>query len=403
MSALLCLIVAAAPLKVGVTLHPYYSWAAQVTKGLPVELVALVPGDVDIGSYQPRPQDVATLTTLDVLVENGLGHDAFLDEMVRAAGNETLTRVRLNEGTPLLRTHAGTAPNSHTFLSMGNAALQSYTLARALAQLRPEWRPTLERNTAAFAKRYAGHSRVRVGLAPHSARALTREGLARCAAFAKAGGMPLHSHVSEQRREVVECLAEHGLGPIELFGEVGALDPRFTGVHATHLREGEAGLLGKAGASVCICRTTERDLGDGFPDVRALRAAGVRLTVGTDSHASSDPFEEARAIELDERCRVEARHAALEAPDILEALTSNGYAAIGWSGPTSDRVILREDDPALALAGGDDALDDVVAFHASARAVRDVWVEGTRIVEDGHHPLFERARARYLSALGSLL
>lgn len=259
------------------------------------------------------------------------------------------------------------------------------------------------RDTEALAKRYAGHSRVRVGLAPHSARALTREGLARCAAFARARAMPLHSHVSEQRREVVECLAEHGLGPIELFGEVGALDPRFTGVHATHLREGEAGLLGKAGASVCICRTTERDLGDGFPDVRALRAAGVRLTVGTDSHASSDPFEEARAIELDERCRVEARHAALEAPDILEALTSNGYAAIGWSGPTSDRVILREDDPALALAGGDDALDDVVAFHASARAVRDVWVEGTRIVEDGHHPQFERARARYLSALGSLL
>jgi zinc transport system substrate-binding protein len=153
MSALLCLIVAAAPLKLGVTLHPYYSWAARVTEGLPVELVAVVPGDVDIGSYQPRPQDVATLKTLDVLVENGLGHDAFLDEMVRAAGNEKLTRIRMNEGTPLLLTHGGTAPNSHTFLSMGNAALQSYTLARALAQLRPEWRPALERNAAAFARR----------------------------------------------------------------------------------------------------------------------------------------------------------------------------------------------------------------------------------------------------------
>lgn len=153
MSALVCLIVAAAPLKVGVTLHPYYSWTARVTEGLPVELVPVVPGDVDIGSYQPRPQDVATLTTLDVLVENGLGHDAFLDEMVRAAGNETLTRIRLNEGTPLLKAHAGTAPNSHTFLSLGNAALQAYTLARALARLRPEWRPTLERNATAFAKR----------------------------------------------------------------------------------------------------------------------------------------------------------------------------------------------------------------------------------------------------------
>lgn len=153
MSALLCLVVAAAPLQIGVTLHPYYSWTARVTEGLPVELVAVVPGDVDIGSYQPRPQDVATLATLDVLVENGLGHDAFLDEMVRAAGNQKLLRIKLNEGTPLLLTHGGSAPNSHTFLSLGNAALQSYTLARALAQLRPEWRPTLERNAAAVAQR----------------------------------------------------------------------------------------------------------------------------------------------------------------------------------------------------------------------------------------------------------
>jgi zinc transport system substrate-binding protein len=153
MSAVLCLIVAAAPLRIGVTLHPYYSWVARVTEGLPVELVPVVPGDVDIGSYQPRPQDVATLSTLDVLVENGLGHDAFLDEMVRAAGTTTLTRIRINEGTPLLRTQRGSASNSHTFLSMGNAALQSFTLARALAALRPEWRTTLERNAATFSRR----------------------------------------------------------------------------------------------------------------------------------------------------------------------------------------------------------------------------------------------------------
>lgn len=157
MTSLVCLaLVASAPLKVGVTLHPYYSWAAQVTRGLPVELVPVVPGDVDIGSYQPRPQDVATLATLDVLVENGLGHDAFLDEMVRAAGNARLTRVRLNEGTPLLRSQGSVAPNSHTFLSLGNAAAQSYTLARALAALRPEWRQALEANAAGYARRLRG-------------------------------------------------------------------------------------------------------------------------------------------------------------------------------------------------------------------------------------------------------
>lgn len=149
----LWLVLAAAPLKVGVTLHPYASWTWQVTKGLPVEVVPLVPGDVDIGSYQPRPRDVATLATVDVLVENGLGHDAFLDEMVRAADNPKLVRVNLNEGTPLLQTHAGGAPNSHTFLSFGNAIIQCTRLARALAALRPEWRATLEANAAELTAR----------------------------------------------------------------------------------------------------------------------------------------------------------------------------------------------------------------------------------------------------------
>jgi zinc transport system substrate-binding protein len=154
MTTLACLaLLAAAPLKVGVTLHPYFSWASQVTKGLPVEVVPVVPGEVDVGSYQPRPQDVATLATLDVLVENGLGHDAFLDEMVRAAGNPRLVRVRLNEATPRLVTRDGEGPNSHTFLSLGNAMAQSYTLARALAELRPGWRRQLEDNAAAYAKR----------------------------------------------------------------------------------------------------------------------------------------------------------------------------------------------------------------------------------------------------------
>lgn len=260
------------------------------------------------------------------------------------------------------------------------------------------------RDVEALAQRYAGHARVKVGLAPHSARAVDREGLRRCAAFAQAHAMPLHSHVSEQRRELFECLAEYGVTPVELFDEVGALDARFTGVHATHLRPGEAERLGKAGATACVCRTTERDLGDGFPDLRAFVANGVRLTVGTDSHASSDPFEEARAMELDERCRVEARHAALEAPQLLEALTAHGYAALGWDA-NDDRVVLREDDPALAFVHreGDAALDDVVAFHASGRAVRDVWVGQDRVVEDGRHAGYERARERYVSALRRLM
>jgi zinc transport system substrate-binding protein len=152
-TALLSAVLGAAPLTVGVTLHPYYSWTANVTAGLPVEVVPVVPGDVDVGSYQPRPQDITALARLDALVVNGVGHDDFIDEMVAASGNTRLRRVRVNEGTPLLVTPGQTAANAHSFLSFGNAMSQAFVIARALAELRPEWRGALERNAAAYAQR----------------------------------------------------------------------------------------------------------------------------------------------------------------------------------------------------------------------------------------------------------
>jgi formimidoylglutamate deiminase len=245
---------------------------------------------------------------------------------------------------------------------------------------------------------------VKVGLAPHSVRAVTRRGWERMAAHAASRGLVLHAHVSEQRRELHEAMAEYGMTPVRLLAELGVIGPRFTAIHATHLAPGEAALLGAASSFVAVCRSTERDLGDGLPDLGAMVRAGVRLTVGADSHTSSDPFEEARAMELDERARVEARHAALEAPELLRALTSEGYASLGWGEPgdLGDRVVLSDRDPALAGAD-DDVLDDLVAFHARAGSVRDVWVAGRRVVEDGVHPDGDASRLRYERTLRMLL
>lgn len=143
---------AAAPLRVGVTLHPYYSWTARVTAGLPVTVVPVLPGDVDAGSYQPRPDDVKALASLDALVVNGLGHDDFVFEMLKASGNTRCVVLRPNEGAALLKGPGGGAVNSHTFLSLTNAIQQSYALARALGALRPEWAPTLTKNAGAYAR-----------------------------------------------------------------------------------------------------------------------------------------------------------------------------------------------------------------------------------------------------------
>jgi formiminoglutamate deiminase len=253
----------------------------------------------------------------------------------------------------------------------------------------------------ALARKHAGDPLVTIGVAPHSVRACRADTIREAVAFARARGMPVHAHVSEQRREIRECLAEHGLRPVELLADLGAIDARFVAVHATHLREHEARLLGAARAFACVCRTTERDLGDGLPDVAALVRAGARLCVGADSHASSDPFEEARAIELDERTRAEARHVAADATALLRALGEDGYASIGIGPQAGDAVVLDASD--VALVGADPAqLDDATIWAAGPRSVREVRVAGRAIVEDGAHPRLPEARDRFVRSLQRL-
>lgn len=141
------------PLRVGVTLHPYYSWTENVVGDTPVEVVSILPGEVDAGDYQPRPDDIAKIGSLDAIVVNGLGHDDFIQEMIRASGNEKLVVIRPNEGTPLLKAAHGGSVNSHTFISFSNAIEQTYAIAKALGQLRPELAATFDANAAAYARR----------------------------------------------------------------------------------------------------------------------------------------------------------------------------------------------------------------------------------------------------------
>ncbi len=137
-----------APLKIGVTLHPYYSWTANVVGNLPgYEVRALLPGDIDAGDYQPRPQDIKRMADLDVLIVNGIGHDDFIFPMLKASGNTRVTVIRVNAETPMIRA------NSHTFISFSNAIQQTYFIQRALARLRPQDAATLQQNAAEYARR----------------------------------------------------------------------------------------------------------------------------------------------------------------------------------------------------------------------------------------------------------
>ena len=139
------------PLRIGVTLNPYYSWVANVG-GDAVTVVPVVPAGADPHSYQPRPDDLAAIESLDAVVVNGLGHDAFLEPMLKAAGRDGLTRLDPNRGVPLLRSASG-GVNSHSFLSVLAASQQIQTLARELSRLDPEDSSLFEENARAYTKR----------------------------------------------------------------------------------------------------------------------------------------------------------------------------------------------------------------------------------------------------------
>jgi formimidoylglutamate deiminase len=169
---------------------------------------------------------------------------------------------------------------------------------------------------------------VRVGLAPHSVRACPRDWLEELGAYAARESLPLHVHADEQPREIEECLAEHGVRPIELLAETGCLGPHTTVVHATHADAHELDLLAESGGRVCVCPTTEANLGDGFAPVEALCERGIGVCIGSDSNVRIDPLEELRELEGVARRRT-GRRGVVSVSSLLCFGSDEGAAALG--------------------------------------------------------------------------
>jgi formiminoglutamate deiminase len=231
--------------------------------------------------------------------------------------------------------------------------------------------------------------KCRVGAAIHSVRAVPRSALAPVAEYAAGRDLPLHVHLSEQPAENDACSAHYGLTPTALLDDAGVWSSRATAVHATHLTEADIAVLGGSGTTISMCCTTERDLADGVGPAVRLAAAGSPLCVGSDAHMAIDLWEEARAIELDERL-VSGRRGNLRVPALADALTSAGAASIGWDagriavGGLADLVTVRLDSPRTAGARLGDALAHVI-FAATASDVTTVVVGGTTVVDEGTH------------------
>ena len=169
---------------------------------------------------------------------------------------------------------------------------------------------------------------IRVGVAPHSVRACPRDWLEELGRYAAEHALPLHVHADEQPREIEECLAEHGVRPIELLDACGCLGPRTTVVHATHADGHELDLLATAGARICVCPTTEADLADGFLPVERVLHRGIELCIGSDSNVRIDPEEELRELDWIAR-RQSGRRDVFRPDDLREIGCANGARSLG--------------------------------------------------------------------------
>lgn len=227
---------------------------------------------------------------------------------------------------------------------------------------------------------------VVIGAAAHSVRGVPKDQLRTVASALP--DAPLHIHLSEQVAENEACVTAYGRTPAQVLDETGFLTGRTTAVHATHLTEVDIALLGQSATYACFCPTTERDLADGIGPSSPLRAAGSPLTVGSDSHAVIDLFEELRAVELNERLASQTR-GTWAADELLRAGTEDGHRSIGFAdagriapGARADLVTIRLDS--VRTAGAGPAIETAV-FAASAADVVSVVSSGRRVVASGKH------------------
>jgi formimidoylglutamate deiminase len=254
---------------------------------------------------------------------------------------------------------------------------------------------------------------VRIGMAPHSLRAVPPAALRECVTGAKAAGLPIHIHVAEQVKEVEDSKSALGQRPVEWLLSNLEVDARFCLVHATHVTPLEIEAIAKSGAVVCLCPTTEANLGDGIAPAAELLSAGVRIGIGSDSHVSVSPTEELRWLEYTQRLTrlrrnvlsVESEPATGER--LIRAALVGGAQALGRSigeiaaGARADLVVLDSEHAVLAGRPLERVLDAWV-FVNHRSPIRDVMVGGRWVVKDGVHRERAAVLADYRRALAQI-
>ncbi|NND45068.1 MAG: formimidoylglutamate deiminase [Xanthomonadales bacterium] len=252
----------------------------------------------------------------------------------------------------------------------------------------------------------------RLGVAPHSLRAVPLDALRALTGALPENDTPIHIHVAEQPAEVEACLEAHGARPVELLLDRVGLDRRWCLVHATHVTADECTRAARSGAVAGVCPSTEADLGDGFFGTPAWLDAGGRLAIGSDSNLRISPSEELRLLEFAARLRTGTRQ-VLRSPEqacgrfLYEHAAHGGAQALGQAvgqldtGHRADLVELDAEHPLLVGRSQDEWLESYV-FGGHEGMIRSVFVGGEQRVAEGRHPAEAALRERFASVTRAL-
>jgi len=252
---------------------------------------------------------------------------------------------------------------------------------------------------------------ARIGIAPHSLRAVSPEQLREVTAIFAEG--PVHIHAAEQTKEVDDCVTSLGTRPVQwLLDELG-LDERWCLIHATHMTQDETTQLAQSGAVAGLCPLTEGSLGDGIFNGERYLGAGGRFGIGTDSNIQIDAPAELRQLEYSQRLKARARNVMTRTEgestgrSLYTRALSGGAQALAQpigaiaEGHRADIVLLDGEHPDLAGASGD-MVFDVLVFSAGRSLIGSVIAGGKPVVTGGRHHARERIANRYRETVSRL-
>lgn len=257
-----------------------------------------------------------------------------------------------------------------------------------------------------------GGERAGVGVGIHSLRAVSNESVDRIAELAKADDVPLHIHLAEQQREVDECLLNYKTRPARWLLDRCDVDANWCLVHATHLEPDEISAIAGSGAVVCLCPSTEANLGDGIFPLETYLGEGGHIAIGSDSQVTIDPFEELRWLEYGQRLTTQSRNISVSdgghtGHTLFDLAATGGARACGRQtgrlepGALADLVVLDDTDPMFCGHDVDTLLDSLV-FSGYRVPIERVMINGEWRVLDGRHIAQDDTRENYRRVVEAL-